>query len=406
MGERIGRMVIAMAAAWAVLGATGLGVAEACECARAANVDEATETIPVIFFGRVGSFEASEDDEDQWVATLGVQKVYKGDDLSEGGLVEVGTRAHRKQCGIDFRVGATYLVFADREGDRLVTSSCHFTERLKRAPMAPNVRSLAPVLPGKGGVKQRARRASKVFTARIEDATSGFAGSWHDVELKVRVTRAYKGTRRGRRLKVRVDERSCLGERAQAGGLLSDADLRGREAPFEEGGTYLFYTHGEAPAAVMTCHGNLTEAGAAAGQIAELEELCAGRACEALGASHARAAKLREELREQVEGRSRKAVEVCARQVKGMYGEGGAITELELSVQLRPDGTAQVTNVESRGTISDGSVYDRAVKCVAEQVPGWEISEFPGEPIEATASMKLEEARRPRFASVEVQMRF
>ena len=396
-------MVVIMALAWsASMWAVDTASAEACQCKRASSIDQAVIDTPEIFFGTVEAFE--ERDDGAWIATVKVSKNYKGRRASEGDEVEVKTGLNEEVCGFDFRPNRSYLIFATVEDDELTTTTCAYTEKLKEAPIGPEVRSLAMKPVGKGSVTERASRASGVFVGQVTDAGKGFAGRFHNAAIEVKVTTAYKGVRKGKKLTLRYDEEACTGKKKRS--LLDDSDLglTDAEVPFEKGKRYLFFTYGEDPAMVTPCHGNFVEEGAASEQLSELKKVCKRGSCEKLGEGYARASKLRSKLKEEADQKVRVTIDRCAGKVP-MYSEDGALTDVDLSIRALPGGKVELVNIQTSGSIADGAVYDSAVACIAETLPEWVMSSFPGEPVEIELEVRIKDDRRgPKFEEVNVKL--
>lgn len=99
------------------------GEAKACSCMRPAPPDEALEAAEAVFFGEVLTVEA--------VAhglrvNIQVEHGWKGVD---GDRVEVWTASSGASCGVSFRPGETYLVYAESFDDRLGASLCSRTRQ-------------------------------------------------------------------------------------------------------------------------------------------------------------------------------------------------------------------------------------------------------------------------------------
>lgn len=400
--RRFGMMVLMVLAWSATMWAVDTASASACECKRASSIDQAVIDTPEIFFGTVERFEEREDG--AWIATVKVSKNYKGRLARDGSEVEVKTGMNEEVCGYDFRPNRSYLIFATVEDDELTTSTCAYTEKLKEAPIGPAVRSLAMTPVGKGTVTERASRASGVFVGQVTDAGKGFAGRFHNAAIEVKVTTAFKGVKKGKKLTLRYDEDACTGGKKRS--LLDDSDLGvgGGDVPFEKGKRYLFYTYGEDPAMVTPCHGNFVEEGVASEQLSELEKVCKGSRCEKLGEGYARASKLRGTLKAEADQKARVAIDRCAGKVP-MYSSDGALTDVDLSIRALPDGKVELVNIQTSGTIADGSVYDAAVACIAGTLPEWVMTSFPGSPVEIEMEIRIKDDRRgPKFEEVRVKL--
>lgn len=404
MWRRMGMVVFGVLVASVVLLGVDVSLASACGCKRASSIDQAILDTPEIFYGAVESFQEREDG--AWIATVKVSKNYKGKRARDGSEVEVKTGISADVCGFDFRPNRSYLIFASVEDDELSTTTCHYTEKLKSAPISPEVRSLALKPVGKGTVTERVSRASGVFVGRVEDAGKGFAGRFQDTPLEVKVMTAYKGVRKGKKITLRYDQEACTGGKKKRS-LLDDSDLSGDvEVPFEKGKRYLFFTYGEDPMMVTPCHGNFAEVetSAASEQLDELKTLCRKGRCEKLGVGYAKASKLRSTLQKEAEQKARVTIERCAGEVP-MYSSAGAITDVDLSIRARPDGKVELVNIQSSGSVADGGIYDQAVECIAKTLPEWVMTEFPGDPVVIELELRLADDKRgPKFKEVGVKM--
>lgn len=369
----------------------------ACECS-AKTLDEATHEADEIFFGKVAAFDEVEGGD--WAATFDVERAYKGKTRTKGSSV-IQTREDAKACGVQFRIGSTYMVYASREGDTLKTSTCALTQKLKRAPIAPEVRGLAPVVPAQGALVGRVSQASMVFVGQVKEVGKGYAGSFDDVLMEVKVETSFKGARRGKTVVVRYDEKSCPGKSRS---LLDDDVLHGTlKAPVEVGESYLFFTHGESPVAVAACHGN--HVAVASAPLDELKALCKGKTCEELGRGHAQAAKLRAAIGQKILSQAKISLDQCAGEA-ALYSSEGAITALDMQVRARSDGKVDMLDIRTRGTHEGGAMYDAAVECVAGKVALWGVPAFDGGALELDVLLRMKEgARGPRFVRDEVTMR-
>lgn len=374
--------------------------ASACTCSeRAADLDEETARRGAIFYGAVTAFD--ELGPELWAATFKIDKSYKGK-FKEGSVVTVMTGATPKQCGVDFRIGRKYIVYADEQGGGLTTSTCSYTEKLADPPLAPEVRSLAPVPTGKGSVESRTRRAEDVVVVKITEAGRSFAGSWDAVIFEAKVTTSFKGTRAGKTLKIMYDQDACSGGKRR--NLLAEDDMFGEAAPFEEGKSYLLYTFDDEPTRVMPCHRNFEPLGDASAQIRELEVLCAGGACNKMGRGHKAVTKLRNGLRGAVASRAKSTIKTCAKKLP-MYSKSGAITEVSLDVQLRADGKVALLGLSTSGTIASQTIYDKVSDCIAGAVSKWSVPEFPGEPVVVAMKLQIADAKRgPKFERVKATL--
>ncbi len=101
--------------------------AEACSCGRRL-LPERIATTDAIFLGKVEQVDAVRLDamSQHVLARLRTSGTFKG--RFEGQSLEVLTPAQRESCGVDFDVGTTYLVFANRDAQgQLQTDWCSGT---------------------------------------------------------------------------------------------------------------------------------------------------------------------------------------------------------------------------------------------------------------------------------------
>jgi hypothetical protein len=101
-----------------------------CVCPESGDISAAYRQAAAVFVGRVISLEvapsaAREPGEDDMVATLQVERRWKGPRTSTLRVRTCGTQATVCTCGVDFQLGARYVVFAS--GKRLETTSCDLT---------------------------------------------------------------------------------------------------------------------------------------------------------------------------------------------------------------------------------------------------------------------------------------
>ncbi len=123
-----------------------------CVCPESGDVSAAYRQAAAVFVGRVVTLEvapnpAREPGEDDMVATLRVERLWKGPRTSTLRVRTCGTQAAACTCGFDFQLGARYVVFAS--GKRLETTSC---DRTRVALAADDIIREIETLP-----KERAR---------------------------------------------------------------------------------------------------------------------------------------------------------------------------------------------------------------------------------------------------------
>ena len=88
-----------------------------------------------------------------------------------------------------------------------------------------------------------------------------------------------------------------------------------------------------------------------------------------------------------------------------MYSKSGAITEVNLDVQLRPDGKVELLGLSTSGTIASQTIYDKASDCIAGGVSKWSVSEFPGLPVTAAMKIQIADAKKgPKFERIKTTL--
>ena len=377
--------------------------AQQCRCPQGrAGLDLATHRSPIVVYGEVHSFE--EVDEFTWVAKIEVGRGYKGS-FEEGDEIAVYTGYGEDRCGVTFTPGRSFLMFIERSEGRLRASSCDPNEQLDVAPIGPQVRSLAPVPPGKGRVVERASRANHVFIGEVTEAGDGFAGSWHGSGLKVRVTRPFKNTKKNQKIEIGFDELTCRGGRITNNLLAEDIPGSTKGAPFIKEKLYLFYTYGENPVSITPCHGNFVEESAAGDQIKKLSALCGtSRTCNDLGRGWSDAARHREALSRSALAMTKQSISQCAARTAMFSGKKGSITKVDWRLNLRPQGKVDLLAVETEGSLEDASVYDAVSACLADSVSSWSIESFPGEPLEVEVTQRFrDKSSAPRYEASQIR---
>jgi hypothetical protein len=88
----------------------------ACKCSNPPSVGQSFEQSAAIFYGTVESVESSDK---EMLAVFSVEKSWKGADKDR-----VTVRTDTTSCGIDFKKGESYYLFAERDGDIFYTVPC------------------------------------------------------------------------------------------------------------------------------------------------------------------------------------------------------------------------------------------------------------------------------------------
>lgn len=115
------------------------GTAFACSCAPHAPLEKAVEQSDAVFTGTVTASEpptggAVQSSAEPITYTFAVDRVVAGDVGSE---VEVTTAAMEVSCGIEFREGTRYVVFATGSDHNLETNLCTRTEQVNATTGGP-----------------------------------------------------------------------------------------------------------------------------------------------------------------------------------------------------------------------------------------------------------------------------
>lgn len=122
----------------AVFFALPAGVSSACTCAMTTRA-QATANADVVFKGTVVGEEDPDGGGPYISSGRDVFYAFDVDEVVKGAAddpAQVVTAAEGASCGADFVVGRRYLVFADRDGERLTSSLCSGNDRLPALPAA------------------------------------------------------------------------------------------------------------------------------------------------------------------------------------------------------------------------------------------------------------------------------
>jgi len=392
---------IAIVLTFGIVGVTA--PAFACTCKPRTSMEHA-ERADVIVFGTVEAFDQSPDDENEWDAVISATKVYKGK-IKAGKEFTVATPLDTVECGVRFRIGRTFMVYASKRRDgKLLATQCGGTERMRKAPLAPGLESIVAIPPGRGDVEARTERAGYVFLGKVSKVGRGFAGSFHKAEVQVNVTRSFKGAKRGK-MTLRINEQAC--KKKSSSNAFAGLDLEDdsyAEAPVKKGKSYLFFAYDEQPNWITPCHDNIVEVRDASSAIGELESMCAKGACDSMGGGYDEAKKIRMTLRKQIMGYAQSSIASCNKQ-HGMFGKGGALTELDWDVAVTPKGKVSLANISGRGTYRDGSFYNTALGCLEESMGTWEIEGFAGSPILVKMNFNMvAKGSRPSYKDAVLQI--
>ncbi|MCX7570956.1 hypothetical protein OS242_13485 [Tumebacillus sp. DT12] len=109
--------------------------AAACSCVGFTTL-EAKDVSDAVFRGTVTEIKKpwmSKGTGDLAKITLQVEEVWKGAAVQE---IVVSSALSEASCGVEFREGESYLVFAKNDGGRLTTSICNETKKLSLASQA------------------------------------------------------------------------------------------------------------------------------------------------------------------------------------------------------------------------------------------------------------------------------
>ncbi|MEM1347215.1 MAG: hypothetical protein AAGI01_01575 [Myxococcota bacterium] len=374
-----------------------------CTCKPRTPLEHA-ERADVVVFGTVEAFEPSPDAEREWSASVLAAKVYKGKIAAQEKFTVV-TPLDTTKCGVHFRVGRTFMVYAAKRGDgKLLVTRCGGTERMREAPLAPGLDSIVAAPPGEGDIKARTERAGYVFVGEVTKVGRGFAGSFHKAEVQVRVTRVFKGAKRGK-MALRVNEHACTS--GGSGRAFADLDLEvdaQDEAPVKAGDSYLFFAYDEQPHWIAPCHENILELREAAGALVALKSLCAKGACERMRTGFDEAKSMRRTLRKQLTRRAKSSIASCATQHE-LFGRGKALTELDWDVAVTPEGKLSLANISAIGTYRDAAFLDVALGCLEQSMAKWEVVEFTGSQILVKMNFSMEaRGSRPAYKDVVLQI--
>ena len=398
----MGRDHLALAAALIAANLTlGAGLSEAwAECDSPADLEQATLQSEAVVYGEVIALKELKGGT-RVEGTLQVERAYKGR-YRRGDEITVSAPQEGSEA-VEFQVGRSAIVYLNGVGEALETSACLGSASLDQAPVAAETRDFFGTSPGDVPLEIKARRASAIFTGEIQAAGNGYAGRYDGVMLEVKVDRALKGARAKSTLKIRIDEESC-GDQAKRDWLAEDAFLGAGEqaAPFELNASYLFYVYDEEPYQVLTCHDDLQPLAEAEEDLKRLATMCRKKRCES---GHDRLTRARGELKRGVISRAETSLKRCAKELP-LYSKEGAITDLSLSVRVKPDGGAELLDASSRGTLGDGGVYQELGECLAGQLPAWQLEEDLSRPdLKATVTLQMKDAARgPSVVSAEATL--
>jgi hypothetical protein len=372
----------------------------ACECKQTTE-EQAMASAEVAFHGKI-SEAVDSDDSSTVTVTVDVKHAYKGGKkIKPGASVEVTTSADTKACGVDFYVGRSYMIYADRRDGALFTTACAKTRKLRKPPVAPGRDHIAPVLPGPGDPVKRASRATGVFVAEVTAVGKGFSVSHDSIPVAVRVTQAIKGVKKRAKLDLVVDEVSCGRKKLS----ISQLDLDDPEPPVEVGQRYLFYTHSEEPFRIATCHDSILHEEDAAADLDALAAACGGRSCPDLTDGFDAPARLRREVSAQIVSATKDAIKTCAKSIP-MFGKAGDFNELDLHVRVTAADDLSVAHANARGTITESAPYNQGVDCIVSEVAGWKLSEFAGGRVLVAMRFELTgKGKRPKFVDTHVEVR-
>ena len=379
MSRRV--MPLASACALATLVASAHALAQSpCDVS---TVDEAEERAQAIFFGELEMYQ--EVSPDRWQASLKVEQVYKGP-LKPGQSVQVLNGA--EDDAVAFRVGRSYMVFAQRSGDKApwTTGQCMMTQAGKKPPVAPGVESILPVAPGQGSATSRASRAGIVLVAEVTELGAPYAGGWHNALVEVKVKQVFKGKAAGK-LTLRLDERSCQGAKRV---IVREGDEdQEREAPVRKGSSYLFFLHSEDPHFAMMCHDNIAPLSQAQAAVEELKRTCVKGVCGS--GAYDRAAALRAALRQRTLKLATASLLSCHKK----HVEQGVISRVELDVALDDAGKIIVRNLRSEGSAESQRAYDDTSRCLIDAAQeDWELGPVQGDRVRMNMVLKLKEGKK------------
>ncbi len=364
------------------------GVAEQAhaKCPGKIDLEQTTLQSDAVVFGKVAELEP--EGETTWRAELEVEKTYKGK-IKEGSTIEVSSPQGEDE--VDWQAGQQVIVYLNKSTGSWATSKCVGSKPVEVQPLAAETSKFFPVKPADAPLELKARRASAIFTGEVVAAGRGYAGRWDGVMIEVKVKDAIKGTKRNKKIKLRLDEDSCSGGKKR--NLLSDDDLLAGdlEAPFKEKESYLFFAYDEAPHQVMLCHENMAPLASASDDVSMLKTMCKKGRCQS---GHDAVTSLRKKIKAGVESNTINSLKTCAKQFP-LYSKDGAITDLSLHVRIQPAGKVELLNVESKGTLQDGSLYGKLGQCMQQQLEQWSIYEQDGRPdLEAKVELQMKEASR------------
>lgn len=367
------------------------------QCAGKIDLENATLQSEAVVYGKITALEPH--GETHWVATIDVLKPFKGKVRKES-TIEVS--APMGEGELEWQVEQSVMLYMKKNSDGgWATSSCDGSKVVESEPLAAETNDFFPLPPADASLETRARRASAIFTGKVTAAGRGYAGRWDGVMIKVKVKDGIKGIKKNATVQLRLDGDSCNAGKKKRD-LLSDVDLLQGDAssPFEVDKTYLFFAYDDMPYQVMLCHENMQDLGEAGENLRDLKKMCKRGGCDS---GHDDLTSLRKTIKGGLEKSTVDSLESCAKKLP-LYSSAGAITDLDLKVRLQPGGKVELLDVSSRGTLSDGQIYNALGACMQEQLGTWEVGEQAGRPdLEASIKLQMKEASRgPTITSSEV----
>ena len=115
-------LALALFGATAVAGVSAPALSEACRCQAPRPVADRLETTDAVFYGKVTSVTSTGDENTgTHTHTFAVRRVWKGE-LSA--TIRVRTNQSSAACGTRFTRGASYLIFASKQGRSWHTGVC------------------------------------------------------------------------------------------------------------------------------------------------------------------------------------------------------------------------------------------------------------------------------------------
>jgi hypothetical protein len=99
--------------------------AKACSCDFPNSPQEAMKRSSRTFIGKVLSFEKEPQGNDEWIATLAVSRVWKGERKSR--IIVRTSHPRPAACGTQFVIGERYIVYSSTFENKEYTNSCATT---------------------------------------------------------------------------------------------------------------------------------------------------------------------------------------------------------------------------------------------------------------------------------------